>query len=344
MKRTGNLDGLVPMLALVIGLAGSAAATAQESPSQGSLRDRIRARMEQRESPSAVAATTDTSAKITQPGDYRFSIKHDGLDRAYRVHVPATYSPSKPTPMLLSFHGGGGNMNYQADDKYYGLISKSEQAGFIAVFPNGYSRFSSGILATWNAGICCAGARDKNIDDVGFIREVIKNLKGQLNIDPDRIFASGMSNGALFSHRLACEMADTIRAIASVAGSDGTKSCTPSRPVSILEIHAKNDEFVLFNGGAGKDSKTLADFVSVPETISRWVKRNGCGPTPRRVLDKPGAYCDAYTQCRDNSEVKLCVTESGGHSWPGGVKVRTGESGSTAISATDLMWEFFERR
>ena len=283
-------------------------------------------------------------AKIDGPGDYTFSLELGGLTRMYRVHVPAKYSPSKPTPMLLSFHGGGGNMDYQADDKFYGLISKSDQVGYIAVFPNGYSPFKSGKLATWNAGNCCAGARDKNIDDVGFVRELIKRLKSQLNIDPDRIYANGMSNGALFSYRLACEMADTIKAIASVAGSDGTKACTPSRPVSILEIHAKDDEMMLFNGGAGRDSKMLADFVSVPETIARWVRRNSCSPVPRRVLETPGAYCDAYTQCRGNVEVKLCVTESGGHSWPGGVKVRTGAPGSTAISATDLIWDFFDRR
>lgn len=335
MAKAGRMSRASPLAAgLLIAALGALA------PEHGFGQDGSRWRNRD----SAASAGPPVNTRIQGPGSYTFSLEHGGLTRMYRVHVPASYSPSKPAPMLLSFHGGGGNMNYQADDKYYGLISKSEQIGYIAVFPNGYSRFGSGVLATWNAGNCCGGARDRNIDDVGFIREVIKNLKAQLNIDPERIFSSGMSNGALFSYRLACEMADTIRAIASVAGSDGTSQCSPSRPVSILEIHARNDEFVLFNGGAGKDSKVLANFVSVPETISRWVKRNGCNPTPKRVLDKPGAYCDAYTQCRENVEVKLCVTESGGHSWPGGVKVRTGEPGSTAISATDLMWEFFERR
>jgi polyhydroxybutyrate depolymerase len=286
------------------------------------------------------AASPD--ARIDGPGDYVFTLNHDGLTRRYRVHVPVGYSGAKPTPMVVSFHGGGGNMDYQADDKYYGLTSKSDRTGYILVFPNGYSRFESGKLATWNAGNCCAGARDKNIDDVGFVRAMITRLRGQLNIDPSRIYANGMSNGALFSYRLACEMSDTFTAIASVAGSDGTKTCTPTRPVSILEIHAKNDEFVLFNGGAGRDSKLLANFVSVPETIARWVRRNECNPTPKRVLETAGAYCDSYAPCRGNTEVKLCVTESGGHSWPGGHKVRTGEAGSTAISANDVMWEFFQ--
>ena len=321
---------------------------AQVAPDEGANGQRVslleRWRNRDKGSDNGAAGTGPVNKRIEGPGDYTFSLEHNDLTRMYRVHVPANYSASKPAPMLLAFHGGGSNMDYQADDQYYGQVSKSERVGYIAVFPNGYSPLKSGKFATWNAGNCCAGARDKNIDDVGFIREVIKNLKAQLNIDPNRIFATGMSNGALFSYRLACEMADTIRAIASVAGSDGMASCSPSRPVSILEIHAKDDENVLFNGGSGKNSKMLANFVSVPETISRWVQRDGCNATPKRVLEKPGAYCDAYTQCRGNVEVKLCVTESGGHSWPGGRKVRTGEPGSTAISANDVMWDFFLSR
>jgi polyhydroxybutyrate depolymerase len=283
-------------------------------------------------------------AVINGPGDYSLSLEHDGHTRLYRVHVPRSYSPSRPMPVVMSFHGGGGNMDYQADDKYYGMISKSESAGFIAVFPNGYSRLRSGKLATFNAGICCGRARDEKIDDVGFVREILKRLKTQLNVDAGRIYANGMSNGGMMAYRLACEMADTFSAIASVTGTDGTLSCNPSRPVSVLHIHARNDDMVLFNGGAGKDSKTLANFVSVPDTIAKWVRLNACNPTPRRVLEKPGATCEAYTGCRGGAEVRLCVTDTGGHSWPGGIKIRTGEPGSTAIDATDVIWDFYSRR
>ena len=294
-----------------------------------------------------VGRTSTVSAsgpRIDGPGDYSFTLVHDGLTRMYRVHVPPGYSASKPAPMVLSFHGGGGNMDIQADDKYYGLISKSNETGYILVFPNGYSPFRSGKFASWNAGDCCAGARDKNIDDVGFVRAMLTNLRSQLNIDPDRIYANGMSNGALFSYRLACEMSETFKAIAAVAGSDVTKNCAPKVPISVLEIHAKDDDVVLFNGGAGRDTAMLTNFIPVSETIGRWVRRNSCNPTPKRVLEKEGAYCDLYSGCRGAVEVKLCVTETGGHSWPGGRKVRTGEPGSTAISANDVMWEFFESR
>src|SRR5262245_48703296 len=103
------------------------------------------------------AAPDPDMAPITAPGDYRFSFEHGGTTRFYLVHVPKNYRPGRPTPMLIALHGGGGNADYQANDSKYGLISKSEEAGFIAVFPNGFSRLA-GKLATWNAGGCCAGA------------------------------------------------------------------------------------------------------------------------------------------------------------------------------------------
>src|SRR5689334_9508826 len=123
---------------------------------------------------------------MTAPGDYRFSFVHDGITREYLVHVPRSYRGA-PTPMLMALHGGGGDAGFQADDSKYRLISKSEAAGFIAVFPNGYSRFPSGILATWNAGACCGAAQKNNVDDVGFLREVIQRVEKQARIDPRRV-------------------------------------------------------------------------------------------------------------------------------------------------------------
>lgn len=314
----------------------------QEKTFREKMRERILERMQKRkeEKPSTVITSTDT--KITKAGDYTMSFSHNGIDRKYIIHVPANYNPTNPTSLLVALHGGGGNMEYEADDKKYKLISKSESAGFIVLFPNGFSRFG-GKLATWNAGKCCAAARDNNIDDVGFIKEMINKTTAQLNIDRNKVFATGMSNGGMMSYRLACELSDTIKAIASVAGTDNTVHCSPKNPISILHIHAKNDDHVQFNGGAGPKAgikSTITDYVSVPATISKWVEFNSCDKTPKRVLEVSGAYCDLYSKCKNNVEVKLCVTETGGHSWPGGEKGK-GEPASTAISADDVMWEFF---
>lgn len=312
---------------------------AQASSFREKLKERFSKRQEEKPAPIAVVAS-DTP--ITKPGDYTFTFVHNGISRFYKLHVPGSYKAGVPTPLVFAFHGGGGNMSYMADDSKYGLISKSEQAGFIAVFPNGTSKYKSGILATWNAGEGGGYARENKIDDVGFVKEVIAKVSKQLSIDPKKIFSTGMSNGASLSYRLACEMSDVFKAIAPVAGTNVTKDCSPKNPISILHIHAKNDDHVQFNGGAGKNAKNLMkNFVSVPATIEKWVSLNGCNITPKRVLEKIGAYCDLYSSCKNNVEVKLCVTETGAHSWPGGKETRASEPTSKAISANDVLWDFF---
>lgn len=321
-------------------LAASApSAAAEDGPIRQWLKER-KVQRQQRDAPGI-------GSSITRPGDHEFTIEHGGLTRMVRVHVPATYQPTTPAPLLVALHGGGGSMDYQADDARYGLISLSERHGIVVVFPNGFSKRSSGKFATWNAGLCCGGARDNEVDDVGFIRQTVERVTRQMNIDRQRIFATGMSNGAMMSYRLACEMPEVFKAIAAVAGTDNTRSCSPKQPVAVLHIHARNDSHVLFDGGAGPDASnpaTVTDFVSVPDTVAKWARLNGCAAEPSRVLDKPGAYCEAYSPCKARAEVRLCVTETGGHSWPGGTKTRGSEPPSQAVSANELMWEFFDRR
>lgn len=309
------------------------------------LRERIKERWQARQQAKAAtpAAPANTQTMV-QPGDYTFTLEHGGLTRKYRVHVPRSYSAATPAPLLMAFHGGGGHMEHMASDDNYGLPSKSESAGFVAVFPNGYSKLPSGKFATWNAGNCCADARDHNVDDVGFVRQVIRDVSAQLSIDRKRIYATGMSNGGMMAYRLACEMPDTFAAIAAVAGTDNTAQCTPKNPISILHIHAQNDDRVLYNGGAGRkfgDVSKVTDFTSVPTTVSRWVQHNSCGPTPQRTLTVAGAYCERYAACQGQTSVQLCVTDSGGHSWPGGNKAHGTEAASQALSANDVMWSFF---
>jgi polyhydroxybutyrate depolymerase len=168
----------------------------------------------------------------------------------------------------------------------------------------------------------------------------------QVAVDRSRIYASGMSNGAMMAYRLACDAADLFRGIAAVAGTDNTRGCKPQRPVAVLHIHARDDRHVLFDGGAGPDSAPAAqvtDYTSVTDTIARWTRLDGCTAPPQRVLDRPGAVCEMHDGCAGGSRVQLCVTEAGGHSWPGGRKPRGGPPASTALSANDAMWAFFDR-
>lgn len=317
------------------------------SSSQASLRDRIKERILEKQKAKPAPTTQPQPDSITTAGDYTFSIEVAGKTRLYKVHVPKKYSSEKSAALLIVLHGGGGDMTIQSTEEYYHQISKSELEGFIALFPNGFSPFASGKLATWNAGKCCGKARDTKSDDVAFIKDAIAKTKTQLNIDTKRIYATGMSNGGMLAYRLACELPDIFRAIAAVAGTDNTLTCRPSKAVSILHVHAKDDDHVLFNGGAGKkafpDQTQVTDFTSVQSTVEKWRDIDDCKGQPKRILDKKGAYCERYESCKAGTRVQVCVTESGGHSWPGGKKPSrfAGGTPSTAISANDVMWDFF---
>jgi polyhydroxybutyrate depolymerase len=310
----------------------------------------------------AFAMLAPAAAQAQQPGDdFRHRIEQwragraasSGLQelevqgRKVLVHLPTGYDPSHPAPLVLAFHGGGGDAAFMADDTRYGLQRQADQGGFIVAFPNGASRLPGGRFATWNAGACCGYARDHGSDDVGFARAVVSAIGARYAVDARRVFATGMSNGGMLAHRLACEAADVFRAVASVAGTDAATHCNPSRPVSVLHIHARDDDHVLFDGGAGpgafRDPSTVMQFVSVPETVARWVQRDQCGASPQRVLQVSGAYCDVYKDCAEGARVQLCVTDTGGHSWPGADRVRPGkEAASTALDASAVIWRFFD--
>jgi polyhydroxybutyrate depolymerase len=284
--------------------------------------------------------------RITVPGRYEIRLRHDGIERLALVHVPRAYLAGAPAALIMALHGGGGSAAFMADEAAYGLISKSEQAGFIVVFPNGITRARNGMLATWNAGTCCAMARDENVDDVGFLRAVLADVSRRADVQPERVYAIGMSNGAMMAYRLACEAGDVFRGIMAVAGTDNTTRCAPQHPVPILHVHARDDDRVLFQGGAGEKFRRadlVADFVSVPRTIERWVALNNAEPMARPVLTVPGANCELHAGRAGGAPVQLCTTDSGGHSWPGGKKGRGNAVPSQAIRANDVMWDFFAR-
>jgi polyhydroxybutyrate depolymerase len=290
----------------------------------------------------APKASTDTESRIAKPGDHAFSIQHGAAARTYRVHVPTRYDPATPAPLLVALHGERANMDQQAADAYYGLIGKSEREGFLLVFPSALATQKS---ASWNAGNCCGSARDGSVDDVGFIRQVVTNVFRQASVDRNRIYAVGMSNGAMMAYRLACEMPEVFKAVAAVAGTDNTRECNPGNPVAVLHIHARNDARAPFDGGpSGADKSEVAGYTSVPATMAKWARLNGCTAQPKRTLEQGGAYCEAHSYCRGKAEVQLCVTDTGGHSWPGG-KALPGEAPpSRSISATNVMWDFFSHR
>lgn len=279
-----------------------------------------------RATPPTVAARPgpDLDRRLTKAGDYRFTLQHDGMARAYRVHVPASYNPAEPAPLLVALHGGG--MDRIGDDGFDGLARQSDYHGFIAVFPEGSTAPGAAKRASWNAGECCGDARERRVNDIGFIQQIITHVFRQVSIDRERIYAAGVSDGGMMAYRLACELPHLFRGIASVGGADVSGTCAGEKPVSVLHFHAKNDPRV--------------PLASAHATAVKWARLNDCTATPRRVLEKDGAYCEAYSYCRRQTEVQMCVTDTGGHSWPGAKARAGGAAPSQAISATESMWGF----
>ncbi len=277
------------------------------------------------------------------PGLHEITLPHDGQTRGALVHVP-TRAADGPVPLVLALHGGGGHAEFMADDARYGLVSAAEREGFVVAFPNGFSRLPRGRLATWNAGGCCGAARDRGSDDVGFLRALVAHIAARHPVDPKRVVATGMSNGGMMAYRLACEATDLLAGIVPVAGTEAytqAADCRPSRPLSVLHIHARDDSHVRFEGGRGPDAadaRQVMDFVSVPETVARWRERLACRAEVETVVERPGALCQRHPGCRGGVELQWCVTDSGGHSWPGAAQVRRGKAPATqALDANERL-------
>jgi len=165
----------------------------------------------------ALAVPADELPQVGRlvPGIHTRALRVGDRERRYRVCVPRSYDGQKAVPVVLVFHGGGGDPDGMM--KLCGMNAKAEQAGFIAVYPYGTGRFA-GRLLSFNGGECCGYAHDNSIDDVGFVRALLDDLAAAANVDADRIFATGLSNGGIMSHYLASELSDRIAAIAPVGG------------------------------------------------------------------------------------------------------------------------------
>ena len=296
----------------------------------------------------ALLALGQAASRVTNtlgPGDHTCTVVQGDLKRNYLVHIPKSHDPKVPASVVIAFHGGGANSENMVD--FSGLNRKSEEAGFLVVYPSGTGRLEK--LLTFNGGNCCGYAMNNKIDDVEFTRKVLDDLAKRLNVDQKRVYATGMSNGGIMSYLLASELSDRIAAIAPVGGPMGTEICKPSRPVSVLHFHGANDEFAPFKGGKGK-GPSGTNFYSVDHSIQNWVKANGCvkDPVVTKIPDKAGDGTSitriAYGGGKEGSEVVLVRIEGGGHTWPGQEpRLKALGKSTKNISANDMMWEFFQR-
>jgi polyhydroxybutyrate depolymerase len=241
-------------------------------------------------------------------------LEHDGLTRSFIVHVPAAYDNTRPIPLVLNFHGA--TMTAALQQRTTGMDAKADEAGFVVVYPEGVDR-------SWNAGACCGEAASNDIDDVGFARALVGYTRGRVCIDPNRIYATGFSNGGRMSYRLGCEAADLFAAIAPVAGTksfpdlDNSPGCAPQRPIPLLDIMGSVDSRI----------------AAQPGQIAEWREFNGCTDAEADVTYQEGQHaCYSYQRCTAGTSVTYCIVDGLGHAWP-----RSG------FVANDRIWALFER-
>jgi polyhydroxybutyrate depolymerase len=281
---------------------------------------------------------------LARPGRTR-SITVGGRRRRYYVHVPPGHDPEAPAPVVLALHGA--TMNGPMMAWFTGLNATADEAGFLAVYPDGTGRRGSYF---WNGGPDTGPAAEDRVDDVAFVRAVLDDLARTDRVDPRRVYATGLSNGAFMAYRLAAELSDRIAAVAPVAGTMGAIDCRPTRPVPVLHVHGTEDEYVPFAGGRGPRSLTGSDYRSVEDTIRAWVTANGCRGEPA-VEDLPDTARDGTTVTtttygggRDGAEVVLVTVHGGGHTWPGrDPRAKVLGRPTRNVSANDLIWDFFRR-
>ncbi|MDP8224324.1 MAG: PHB depolymerase family esterase [Candidatus Lernaella stagnicola] len=272
------------------------------------------------------------------------SFSHAGRTRQYRLVIPPAYDGKTALPLVMVFHGGGGNA--RRAEQTTGFSQKAIREGFFVVYPEGVGRLPTRHkLLTWNTGNCCGYAKEINSDDVGFVRKLLVTLKQDYRIDAKRVFATGISNGGMMAYRLGCEMAGEIAAVAPVAGAMNVSTCGPGAPVSVIVFHGVRDNRVLYSGGAPRVQIDPHPRVDRPVSYaaSFWAAHNGCDAQPQR-LEQGMILHETYTSCRPGVGLEVYTLKNGRHAWPGGQRAWVGgDEPSREISATDLMWDFFRR-
>lgn len=277
------------------------------------MRERLQTRMEERR---AGGRAQQGTGQVT--GGETVTLNVGGLSRSFIVAPPAGGSASSA---VLMFHGGGGSAERTFSNN--NLTDYADQNGFVAVYP-------AAVDGNWTDGrLSTAGGPD----DIAFVRAIIAELGTRYGVDPSRVFATGISNGGIFTHKLACDAPGLIRAIAPVAGnmSESLKAvCNPAQGTPVMMFNGTDDPLMPYNGGRPEVDGMLRamgrtsgedQMVSSPDTAAFWAARNGCGAASETVLPdnaNDGTTASRITYGCSGNVVELYRIEGGGHTWPGG--------------------------
>ncbi len=260
-------------------------------------------------SSSVPSSVPDPAPTTSEPDDVvveRVQLRVGNLDRAAIVIEPAEVPAGEAMPAVVALHGLG--VDAQAMSRTAAWREAVARDGFVAVFPQGLDN-------SWNMGPCCPPANLRGIDDRAFLDAVFASLRSRPDVDPQRLFLTGFSNGALMVYSYACERSEELAAIAPMSGSNVT-GCEPATPLSLLHQHGDVDLVVPFGGGIALGSLvSSAPFPPVTGSVAAWAQADGCSPEPEVRTDADVERTE-WTGCADGTRVELVRVPGKGHEWP----------------------------
>ncbi len=253
------------------------------------------------------------------------SLVHDGINREYILYVPNSYDENSATPILFNFHGFGGSASQfisRAD-----MRAEAELNSFILVYPQGSCLDG---VPHWNP--CPIGGDNKSsADDLGFFEAMINEISTEYNLDMERIYAAGYSNGGMMAYGLANYKSNLIAAVASVSGSMLDCLETPNHPMPVLHLHGTNDSVIAYDESSN-------DYNSVQSTLDYWTNFNNTVSTPTINIDNTsGMTIEQYVY--DQGDNSVSVEH---YKYIGGEHVWFSET-YQGQNASKLVWNFMSR-
>ena len=275
-------------------------------------------------------ATCSTARPLTA-GTTSQTITSGGRTRDYVLHVPPGYEPTSRTPLVVLFHGLGGDP--KSVIRTTGMAAAADAQNAILVAPLGRGRVSR-----WNF----RSPKSDTGSDVAFVRDLVKEVKGNACIDTSQVYAAGFSNGSALTLALACDGSMGFAAYAAVSGPYFSPGCENAQAASILYFHGMKDTTVPYEGA----ETVVGHLPPVNETMFNWATHGACPASGAKTTATPDVRHFSWRSCRSSTSVDIYVIVDGVHGWPGGGPMspgRTSRTKDSPVNATALIWKFFER-